>query len=405
MKNLGLFLMLGVFILSCKDSSEDAAPAHLFTITTSDLHDLDAWIVLRDDASGELIEARQLSDNKEEIFDSPKQISTLAVTLFYPNLHVLPITKLKNVDVYRGVKAGSEWTAPEIPFGSSGFFNFTYGITINNLPDKNAITFSSTSGELYSKYAEESKSSFKGGVVGRVGETRHLVVVSTPTQDPKYLWLENLVDGESRTVSYNDFKSFDKVINISFPAGDAYSNVAATDNIKIPYGFATSYVNPFHDDAVFNSGISEFRIGYLNEFASYRTLFITGPFRHVSLGAPAAINYVGTSGYSATAGSNLVKDYTVTATSDFVYSGTLFASYTVDLYTEFRYFGPKGVTTFYDPLTPEILEKYSIDMSKLSYQYTDFMVKGRSYDDFVESVFDPEHTSTKAFEENFVRVE
>jgi hypothetical protein len=410
MKKLLFSILLMVVVAGCKDNEIPGDPKLIFAITVPggpDGFGPDTWIVLRDDANGDLIEARQLSTDTTEIFQSTKTFSNnkLAVTFFYP-MNGVTANGYYNADVYRGVDVGKEWAVKGIgfPYLNQGNGKGSYTFHLTDVPTNYfamiSNEFGATGGAGYSP------SLWTGFFnVTDVSKNTALVIAGALPGDLKYMWLDNLAPNGDTTVSFssNILQSFDKTITMSFPATkNVVTDVRAYDLTKVSeYGYHLHFIPiPLQFE------ISDLKIGFLNKFKRYATNITTGSFTFRSDGpAPAAINYVGPDGYTTSMSGSGINGYSITASKDYVYSHTLF-SYQDDYANwNFNYYAPKGTTSHYDALTPEIMSKYSIDVSKVKYSQTDFMVKGRSYENLVDSKFNPNYfTGNPQYEESFVEV-
>jgi hypothetical protein len=389
-----LILSIAAILNSC--SKDDDVPSRvIFTFeagTTSS--NADIWIVLHDNETGDLIDSKQIFQNSTTTFESTKKISSgkLAVTFFDGSNSPVGYS---SANVYTDVDLGSKWYRDySNAVNQKDPVDGVYTLTVNNLPSVYSFTLSDAEGPTSGLTAPPPVN----GSVMTSGEFRsglkELVSIDPGVGNPKYTELTGLTDGQSLTMSYNDFKDFDKYIKVTFPEnGEIYTEIRGGykkfDNDLSGYVFHYSsydYKGPKR---------TELNIGLLNSVSNYYiNLGISGWYYASQGPPPTSITYVNPDDFIMSG--NTLEEFKIVKKDDYVFSSIIFFNEAMTY--NVAYHSLPGKENFIDPLTKDIESKYAVDKTGFHLYEGYFEVKGRSLSEFIRSTFDKSYDPNTPFE-------
>ena len=401
MKPLLTLLVLAAFTISCRHENEEGPLQTVFTATALLDDGTDCWIVLRDNETGDLIDARQLTSNIPEIFESTANIASgkLAVSFFKASQPTF-----MTASVYTDVAVGTSWTANyKTPVPQSRNFAGTYRLTITGIPSLWWLTVSDDRGKTLIDYPVEwtEEKIVVDAQVDVSRDGKHLVVVEPLEEDPKYMMIENVEVDKPITVDYDNFLKFDRYVTATFP-----------ENTRV-FSYVGSYLDATKETSYLLQGqypaandtylFSHKTFGFLNSISNYEVSVSVGDWGYFSRGpAPAAIEFIDGENFSTSVTS--IYDYQFSGSKPYVYTNAKFSNYDSERLYLVDYTSPNGNTKFFDAITPEIAAKYLINPDALQYHYTLVTVVGRPYNDALRSLFDPGFDSYTPFEQVVVAV-
>jgi len=383
-------MLVGCLVFACKD--DDEAPSHvIFTYSAGNNgHDVNPWIIVRAYETGELLDAQEVTSNGPVYLKSNKDIpnNKLSVCLF-------TISKAsgekESADAYviNGLNVGDEWKSSidwnviqDQPTEEIG----TYQLTVTDI---NSTPFAYSLSDQYGDRTEKlllADNSLAGPVKIRKGASEHLLSITIGLEDPRYVFLSDLTDGDNKTISYNDLKEFDKVVKIEFPENNVTSAYNLGYNDAVTYGGWNLYVNLARGYFPYPT-TTELNLGYLDRFKNNLTqLQINDDFVYWKRGAaPSSIDYIGSEKFTIT--NRSISDYAATTSINYNYRVVTYA-YSNSASTETEvfvsYLDATPDTRHNEPFTPELIQKYSIPIEKATHLSSFFYVKGETWEQNID---------------------
>lgn len=404
-RSLYLLACLFVLISSCKND-DDVPSRTIFTFTgrnAGGVHE-DWWILLHDNESGDLIDAKQVFEKQTTTFESKKKISgnKMTVTFFRGSNTSLG----SNVaDIHRDIDVGAEWsygfrdnvTQTNIEYGGE------YSLSVTDVP----TLYSSTVTDGYGEIEFTNGFKYADNILSATPFTSNstktpMVVIETTEDHPKYYMLNgDIIADEEFNISYNDFKDFDKYLTVDLPEGEildqSYISGDYDQSLAVYYGYILQDFN-------WQQGIpikSTINVPLLNSISKYYIYLRTNTWIYTSQGnPPSSIEFVSSDGYTSTGQS--FDDFKVTTTKDYVYSQSYFGYSSGNTHTDLTYYAAKGSEKPFYTLTSDLEQKYLVDKSKITYNGTFFNVKGRTHADVVRWMFDNDFDLNSTYEESIV---
>ena len=409
-KSLYLLFSLCVIFSACKDD-DVVSNRVIFKFSLKDpIYDMgDRWIVLHDDESGEVIDSRLITKGEVAIFESTKKIAGDKMTVTYFRASDRGGSWAQ---VFAGVGVGSEWTSMDEGRNQSGSDSHgvsgTYSLTINNAPTLYSFTIADKTGTTLPNVKAVNDNGtiilsprFNTGL-------KQLVSIDPLDGKQKYAFIENIGQDENVVLDYNDFKEFDKYIEIDFPSY-SYIDVKAYPGLSKFYNTYDLYYN--NEYGLWdNLEKQELNLGVLNEFPLYRITTYSGIVDYSYLGpAPSKIDYPNFGEFVVT--DTGIDTYKIEAGSNFNHRHVNYRynppSGSSDRSIQIEYYGPQD-SKLHDALSDEIIAKYSLKMDKLEYGRSDVTFGTQTYpkllDYYFADVYDPsepfEITTISVREEN-----
>ena len=390
MKKLLVLLALAFVLITCKKDEDEGPVRNIYTYRGSNVNVTDFWIIIRAAETGELLDAQQISKTKDVwTFETNKEIpnNKLAVTSFVVNDTESQRTFRSNT--VSGIDVGSieQYSVDELApdFTVVGDDVGTYHLSVTDVPSVYAFSLSDKFGETSIDINFEDNV-LSGDVKIREGASEQIVSIGVGSK-PLYASIPEVNDGDEIELSFNDFIEFDKYLNVKFPENEhSYSHTYGFEAKGKIYGFNLydSYRFGFWTQQ------TEFNIGYLDRFPSYRTqIFLNGDFTYGKRGsAPTSVDYVGADNFTITDKS--IANYAVTTSQPYNYRMVTYAYY------------PKGdaplpssVFVSYTDLTPdakhvdaftnELIQMYSIPVDKITHSASYFYVKGQTPQEYLDT--------------------
>lgn len=266
--------LVAVLLLACSDGSDPGITYFEIAVENGYLTaGSEAWVFIHNN-SGEVLDAKVISNGNVTRFQSPAPESKISVTI--ANVYAAegmrpPVCGLKS---YLGVNTPAQWTLKKN--GTS---------TVNCGDTKGTVNISINDagvGEVYASCLSIPGSfnwpdynlSMSTSLVYRPMEVKKLcddlfLYVMGKDQQPRYKLLDDIAPG-TYNFTLSDLSAFDHVIETSFPK-PTWSNltVKALEASQSVYDPAT-YIN-YDTKSVFETDLPVARAGYLNKFTRYIT--------------------------------------------------------------------------------------------------------------------------------------
>jgi hypothetical protein len=402
------FLIIGVVLFGCKDD-DIVSNRTIFRITFKDASNNppDSWIVLRDDDTGELIDARMLDKTSTNVFDSKKRIKSGKMTVTY---FEAPFGgSAASVRVFSGVDVGSNWTKsdegryqsdPDSPLNAG-----QYNLTINNVPPLYQFSVSdkygSTRLNVNADYLNSAITISPGYSTG----VKQLVTIDPQVGKQKYAFIEGISTGEEVVLDYSQFKEFGSYVHLS-------AQGAADNNIYVTGYDVAKYYNGYDIYSIYNNGYapadfvkSDMNIGVLPDLPVDRfTINYRSDYYEYYGAIPSSLNFV----HSDLLITDISLDhFIVQGTTRYKFSVLNYFHYpddNSDPFIDLYFYSPEGVFKHFDPLTDEIVSKYSLKINKVRYGRMTITTGTRTYQDQLEYMFAKEFDSTKPYELTTINV-
>ena len=402
MKRLLLWPVLFSLFSSCGDHD---VSKQIFKFTLGKvISDTEVWIVLHDHESGELIDSRMINVGTTEIFETKQSIPSgkLDVTLFQGSLDKSQIL----AEVYTDIEVGAEWVFAnsdnwyDIP--DPGSSQGTYELVITDVPSLQSMDVS-----------DEFGGSFIASI-NLVGTTitvqpeihlnsagRQLVTIDTGVGKERYAWLENVQAGKSFSLSFSSFIEFDKYLTFTFPANDDVRFYSMGYDVHTAPNFTSFKLGHLNPGQLGTTAITQLNFGFLNDFPQYTIAIDLNPYRFESLGpAPTAIEYVDPNNFKTA--SPTIDTYSITASRAYDYRSATYRYSTQNKDVVIIYNASSGDVKHYEAIPQELATKFSINMNSVKYINTMIMVKGQSYEDFVQWNFADSNPLTIPYEHTII---
>ena len=355
------------------------------------------WIVLRDDETGELIEARELVNGLNS-FESTKRIKSgkLTVTHFIASSGAY-------MRVYSDVEVGSEWSNgidryqqsdPQSPSLSGEYY-----LTITNVPALYAFTITDKYG-----FKNHIDANYENGTVKIFSDfsngEKQLITIDPQVGKQKYAYVEDLHVGKIVTLDYSDFKEFDSYLHLPYEG--------TKEEIAYAAGYTTAkYYNGYDTYRLYYGGTyapndfvkKDMNIGILKDLPIYRIWLYNGFSEY---------QYYGPVPHSVERKSSEVwvtdpsfKNFSITGTGRYNYSRIAFShisegSGDPSIYVEI--YSQEGDLKFSDPLTDEMESTYHLKMDDLKYSTMEIMSGTRTLKDAINMTYRSDFDFTKAYE-------
>lgn len=405
MKKLVFAVTLFGLFWSCNDDGEEAPT--IITIFTANVDDDvvipsdgDAWLIVRDSESGDLIDFKEVTPGTIE-FKTDKTINKgIDVTYFMTALvdEGDYTNKVYEAYIYTQMDVGSQWNV-EMPADDAGQFNDIggYELSVTGTPDAHSLGVSD-------KFGPQGSWTITGEVGGfipiRPGASTQLITIGEPEQDPKYTFIDDITSGSEVELNYSSFSNFDRIVKFQMPEEQGVGAYVTGYDTQ-PLSFAGLFHIGNNSFSLYNSGfqlagsdgewaheipVSSVNLGYLDRFPIYLTIVNAGDYSYRKLGgAPTSIEYFDPSDITIT--SKDMKTFSFTTSLPVVrkvvhygYSDIFGSAPVLDL-VRFHFHGGPGVTKLNQPLPPELVTQYSVPIEELKYNFTEFFLKGSSHTD------------------------
>jgi hypothetical protein len=319
------YLIILLLIWSC---SENEPELNDFEIEVANYYhgdQLDAWVFFHDN-DGKLIDQAQFTDGQSlkipSLVSADKKVSVTLVRIL-KNLNGDPSF---NVESYLNVSFPAKWKLgvfaqyPELACGGvNGQLDLTLeDDQLGNLHDVNVSTLKANH---YPNPNESTTSTFKFSPLPIVENcaSSFFLYAQDKNGNPKYKFMENVQPGIF-TYSLDDFKSFDKVIEVSFPQNAiAYLAVKAFDAGK------SIHTEGYLTNSAFGSSfggipIASYKVGYLDRFPKYRTTLYARYYKYLEYNFALRHEEVGSAPSSISFDSNFAPEVTNASFSEYSYT-------------------------------------------------------------------------------------
>lgn len=407
MKKFVLLIILIASLWACKEDDDVVPNRVIFTFTLKQplFNDDDRWIVLRDDETGELIDARQVTASEPAVFESTKKIASGKMTVSYVRAAQAANASVW-AKVYAGIDIGSSWTSNDDIRNKTNPdtepWSGTYDLTINNAPTLYSFALS----DKNSRTNRNTKAVNDNGTITMTGGfsngVKQLVSIDPPEGKQKYSFIESIGVDENIVLDYNEFEEFDKYIKLDPAFTYAYVDVMGYPGPATFYNGYTIYDNNEYglSDALEKP---EMNVGILNELSTYRISISYFTFFYQYLGpAPAEVKFP-TFGQFEVIKTGF-KDYELKTSGDYNHTRASYYFYPQSGNgVQIDYWSPKGNPKHFVPFSDEILSKYGLDMDQLEYGHTDVSVGSQTYSKLLDYYFADEYDQSQHYEITTIR--
>lgn len=401
-----LYLLLAIFaFLSSCDDGDEVPSRTIFTFTNMrgsfPTIAPEVWVIIHDNETQELVDARMVP-NGTTTFESTKRLSSdkITVTIFEASTSS---PGYSGSSTYRDVDVGAEWANARILKASDDvLYSGDFDLRVTDVPSVYSVVISDGYNEtiIPGTFTFDNETIAMSPMASETARDQ-MVVVETNDNHPKYLYIEDVRSNQERTVSYNSFKDFDKYLTVELPSPAIAAYMYVTADYRKPYQVYKAYSFAHFIWKLSIQEKNEINVGLLNSISNYYIDVRGGSWFYVSQGeAPSSIEYVSNEGYTSTG--TTYDNFKITTSKDYVYSYSSFGYSASGVALSMYHYAPKGSEKPFYSITPEIEAKYKIDRSKLVSEGLTFMVKGRSYADFVSSRYDPEFNFETSYFESSV---
>lgn len=405
------WLLLCVFTLSllysCRDDdSVGNRTIFTFSVITPLKNYSNAWVILRDSETGDVLESRMLSaTTNPHKFESTRKISNdkMTVTVFWaPNQKA----KFAYAQVFSQVDIGSEWTGGDTARTITSIppeYIDNYALRINNPVRPYSFTLSD-------KYGSTQLTSF--GITGDNklqtyagirGSRRQLISIDPNEGKLKYLFVEpegnGAENGNYYDVDYNDFKEFDSYINLPI-TGMSYSDIKV-----IGYPSTPEYYNSYqlydNINIPWNMHVSKgenLSIGLLDEFPIYRIDIIYGGIEYHRMGStPSSLDIKGNFNKYNIA-DTAMRSFHIDALDHYNFSVSTYRYVDESSFSmQVDYYEPENGPRF-DALTDEIASTYILKPGRLKYFRTKIHTGTETYSKMIENTFTDKYDVAEFYE-------
>jgi hypothetical protein len=401
MKNkLLLAAFCSLFVLSC-DKSDDVKPKpvtyfELSVGATYPTQNSDDWIIIHD-ANGVLLSVKQFESGQNITFDS---------TITPPEK--LSITFLKaaldsdqdryNFTSFLGIAPTEKWTLDlKTSFYDPGAEIGQLSVQVNdeNIGSQWDTQVSSEyGGSTFGSLANLSTLVFNRTVYSNANDV--FLFLTDKDRTPRYKFVENAIPG-SFAYSLADFKTFDKLVNFSFPPTNGWLLfVSGSEKSAEEYAGNASYAVNFYLSGYSADTFSRSTMpaAYLDRFSTYFTgLYLTYAdysLSYQSFGpVPDPVTLQKDDITAALTNKNITA-YSISS-SDFAWRETDWrASYQADgKYRYITWLTTSGNADTSNPTMPAVIaQKYpAINMQEVGHNGTTFYKGNRSYADIINEKF------------------
>lgn len=403
MKKLLPFLLAVVGLSACHDeASSPAVPVFTITIhVDNSFTNSDHWIEVRDNETGTLLGSRHIKDSNPVVFETSMELADGKISVSHLQTGPSAIGgSFWHVDVYNGVAAGSKWSIRHdnggatwpVPSPRRGDYYFT----INNAPTPYAFVVSSAYNSSRDGELKSGRLTGKFDIRETPSKQYFMIDADGPAR-PKYGWIDNVNNLDQLQLDYNGFVEFDSYLKVNFPATKkAGANVYAYDEAKRQYTLYTNW-----SWALNKIESSEIELGFLNEFSDYAVDLTLDDFRFTSRGPkPSSIKVSQWSDFGIKGTS--IDTYSLTNSEPYSYSISYFeipiTNHLNGKSFSVTYHSPAGTEQHHEPLSPTLTTTFGVNFKLFKYTGAHIMVSGRSYEDLLDSEFDPDYIHPTTYE-------
>jgi hypothetical protein len=390
-------IITALFVFSCNDNKDEKpTPVKYFQLeVTSDFDPTneDTWVILHNEA-GALLGAKQLVRGETVSFDTTgiNTDAKLGVTILNVR-SVAPGEFYYELESYLGVDFKSSWSigfpiSETVNKPSLGKLNVS--VTDAQLGSVHDASISNPNGIFNYPVADPDNSNkFLFPQLDLTEQTKDFFIFATDNNNtPYYNFLKNVAPGQ-QNFTLVDFKSFDKIIDVSIPPSKASEMVVQAREAGSNLYYVINKYGRGMSFGINGPEISSYKAGFLNAFNKF-DIYIYAYYEgysiyYRSLGSmPESINFP--------------SQFPVNVTNDSFDNFQLNSTEYDSRMTYWNAFGINGTNTnwyvysapgFYTNLKqlPEVItKKYPAMSVNLQHNYTDIS-KGVSFTDFINQRF------------------
>lgn len=431
MKKIHLFSISIVFILfSCsKSSSEIPEPNSekpdqeepkeetpeeeevYFTINVAEDYfnsESEGWIVSHNVNNGEILDYARLENGSVTTFKKPTSSNIVDYNISLVNISNYNGNTYHVITSYVFVKANTVWqldSQNESYVDPRGDIIGEITINANDLSSPGSWSISNKHGSTLSGYSSATTRNNLTSVffedIPLFEENRYLFSTYNTYGEVKYLFMDNLKDGDNVTFDGTQLQPFDKTLSVSVPEGGEYTAFVYgfEENQEFDNGggyILASYL-PFDNDKIVGNII---KLGYLNALNKYITTFNYSKdrfnFSYEKYGeAPLGIPMGDMADWNIEVTDDAVDNFIYSGASPYLFtrqshywrarSGTHNVDYNE---TSWSIDQGKFYNTFDFKLPEEILATYpQMDVDGLNYQNSFFYINEYDYYQYLNAIF------------------
>ena len=246
MKKLFMLSIVSILFYQCNEDS-----------STNPLTSLDDVVLLSIEVENDYIRdniimhAYLSDDNGEIITDTPlaNESTVELIAAFDPNqqYHLTLLTNYTDLDrkIFKTFTNIDNQTL-RLKNESSGYNIITEGkcsLIINNVPSYQEVGMSSGGNVGYSSFTNQIDIEVE---LEQVNKSAFILIEDESNDDPpKYIWRENIYDGYSEEILFDDLKEIENVVTLDFPSNALvnYQNIGIVDDIYFSYFYDDHYID------------------------------------------------------------------------------------------------------------------------------------------------------------------
>ena len=425
MKFTKLFLLLfvGVFLLNCskdepsapkpeekdesKPSTEKDSAITFFTLNVESswfLKGLKSWAIIYNDQN-ELLGLKLIESEGEILFEEPLEKITEKLTITLVSQHNDSGETFNKLSTFHEIPKGSKWNLkvyrrpPDEPRGK---IVGEFAVKIDEIPVDNnnfMIQFSDYFGiQPHSAYSSDNNGlAITTNTISLYeNSTEQLIFLLDGNNELKYHFITGEKDN-TINLSYNEFKTFDKIINIKIPDTDDYRGLVLGYNEEQNINLYGGYLlNNIYSSIFRENDINPLQLGFLDRFDKY---WIQAGFTYNNY--QYAYQSIGEKPTSIIPPSNPLIEITDQNFPSFKFSTNLDYSRKtiiweyiegerqVDyIYSNWSIYSPNSISKSAPDLPDEVIQSLeNFDVEKLDYQKSEFFIDFNNYETFVRNKF------------------
>jgi len=382
-----VFFVVVFLFQNCSSEKDEPnpEPLGLVTVHRDANHDagLSVWIFVSDD-NGDILDATPIQPDSTITLTAKTPPDFVNVTIYYePNVSVM------NHDFYTwaNVPRGEEIIIKNPSHSSLPPVKGTATINIQNCNPFDFFVMSDGIG--YSQAECEINPPISAVIDLRRESARVLVDSHNPAGEPVYGWIDNVTNGGTYTVDYNDLTPYPKTVTIQ-PAASIAIEIDARNTADPEPGYRM-----FNTGYPRNSGESAAKFGYVDGFEDYRlwgystkdmtTYYHYTYFEVYGASIPLQITLPQN---SFTVSTSSIADFTFNYSSTSTFSIHFWRKGTNNQSTNWIVYSDKSAIPPFKKLPEEFTALYpSISLNDLKYYQSSFMKyeDGYSYKQFREN--------------------
>ncbi|UZO81942.1 hypothetical protein NBT05_05615 [Aquimarina sp. ERC-38] len=355
--------------------------------------------IIINDANGNLINHTMVQNNKTYEFKVKKGEGFDKFTVSKFDNIIRPNYQYSSLNTFFHIDQGTVWNfngaSQNLTLDNSNFK--TFSLKVENVKDYNSYELSSPINNSYPGYENSGTINFDN-VEFIENETKLLLTIHFTTEKSKYVYIDNIIEGEERVIDAADLKNFDSYVPIDLPTDNKNFSKLLSFNVGNSGVYTTS--------SFFGTEISSIRnanFGILPEFENFTVRInrsnLDENYRYQYYQSAKILKEISVSSFGKNFQVSNENRESFLFTSDFTYD-TKYSSWIYSKQEDSNY--EYAVWNFHSntenytkvPVLPkEFLEMYTnFDISKLKYDSTKLIKTNEPYSFFTTNTNDNDFT-------------